>query len=106
MVVKNSDLSIKVLYAQEMVRIDCLDLLGNWVNQARSFSDLIILDCCSVFTYSFDIHADRRHFTGFRNVDPILMNSFDNNLPEISILVRTKHHDLVKFNSAFQNGAT
>ena len=87
-----------------MVRIQSFRLLADWVNQARSLSDLVILDCFGVFTYSFHIHADRAHFTGLRNVDPILVNAFDNNLPEVSIPVWTKHHDLVQLNRAFQDG--
>jgi len=89
-----------------MVLIQSFYPLADWVNQARSFSDLVILDCFGVFTYGFHIHTDRAHFTGLSNVDPILVNAFDNNLSEVSILVWSKHHDLVQLNGTFQDGTT
>ena len=89
-----------------MVRIQSFHLLTYWVNQARSFSDLVILDCFGIFTYSFHIYTDRAHLAGLGNVDPILVNAFDNNLSEVPILVWSKHHHLVQLNNAFQDSTT
>ena len=89
-----------------MVRVHTLHLLGDWIDQARSFSDLVVLNRFGILACSFDIDADRAHFSSFSNVDPILVNAFDNDLPEIPILVRSKHHHLVKLHRSLQDGAS
>lgn len=89
-----------------MVWVHTLHLLGDWIDQARSFSDLVVLDRFGILACSFDIDADGAHFSSFSNVDPILVNAFDNDLPEIAILVGSKHHDLVKLHGTLQDGAS
>lgn len=58
-----------------------------------SFDFFNLSDC-------FDIEANRRVHSGFLNVDPIFMDTFDDNFFKQAVSVWAKHHHLVKFDDS------
>ena len=88
---ENFDLGIEVLADNLMVRVEGLGL--QWINQAYSLSNMVPLDG----VFALDIHTNRLGDTGFHDRNPVLMDSFDDDLLEITVFVRTEHQLLIEF---------
>ena len=55
---KNLDLCIEVLHTEIVVGVQALNVLRNWVYQARAFSDVVVLNWLSILTDNFNIDTD------------------------------------------------
>ena len=85
-----------------MVLVLALLLLLNWVDQVRALTDLAILNRFRLIC-GLNVYANRRHLTGFGDVDSILVNAFDNDRFEIPVAIWSKHHLLVKLDLALKH---
>ena len=105
-VVQNLDLSVEVLYAEGLVGVGALGLCSHWVDQARSFSDLVVLDSLSILSDSLDVHADGSHLACLLDWYTVLVDALDRDRAEISVAVRTEHHLLVDLDATTEDGTT
>lgn len=98
-VVQHLDESVEVLDAECLVRVHALLLGRNRVYQARSFSDLVILDWLRITTNGLDVYAYRCHLTCLLNWHSVLVYTLDDDWSEITVSVRTEHHLLLKLDN-------
>ena len=102
-VVKNLDVSVKVLDAKRMVLVLTLLPLVDVVDEVGALSDLVVLDGLRVLTDSLDVDADRRHLSSLLDVDSVLMDALDDNRLEVAVPIRSKHHLLLDLQGALQH---
>lgn len=105
-VVQHFDLGVEVLDAEALVRVLALDLGCDGVDQARSFSDLVVLDRLRILSDGLNVYAYRGHFTGLVNGDSVLVDALDDHWSEVAVAVRTEHHLLVELDLASEDGST
>lgn len=96
-VMQNFDRGIKILANVRVVGVNALSL--HWVNQTNTFSNMISLD----WVFASNIYADGLSWSSFCYRNSIFMNSFDDDKLEVTVLIWSKHHLLVKFNMSFNN---
>jgi len=97
---QNFDSGIKILTNVRVIGVNALSL--HWVNQTNTFSNMISL----YWLFASNIDTDRLSWSSFCYRNSIFMNSFDDDKLEVTVLIWSKHHLLVKLDMSFNYDTT